>query len=61
MGFNSKSLIKNIPNPTEGWKAPVKEWLWDINEKHTGKTRPAAKTASHRQRDDIFWDDDVPF
>ena len=61
MVFNSKSLIKNIPNPTEGWKAPVKEWLWDINEKHTGKTRPAAKTASHRQRDDIFWDDDVPF
>ena len=49
MGLNPKSLIKNIPNPTEHWKAPVKAWLWDIYEKRTGKTRP-----------DEIWDD-VPF
>ena len=61
MGLNPKSLIRNIPSPTERWKAPVKEWLWDIYEKRTGKTRPAVKTAPHRQRDDAFWDDDVPF
>ena len=59
-GLNPKSLIKNIPSPMERWKAPVKVWLWNIWEKRTGKTRPAAKTAPHRQRDD-FWDDDVPF
>ena len=55
MGLNPKSLIKNIPSPTERWKAPVKAWLWDIYEKRTGKTRPAG-----RRRPDDFWDD-VPF
>lgn len=56
MGLNPKSLIKNIPSPTEHWKAPVKAWLWDIYEKRTGKTRPAA-----RRRPDDFRNDDVPF
>ena len=29
MGLNPKSLIKNIPNKNEQWKAPVKDWiLW---------------------------------
>ena len=56
MGLNPKSLIKNIPSPTERGKAPVKAWLWDTYEKRTGKTRPAG-----RRRPDDFWDDDVPF
>ena len=60
MGLNPKSLIKNIPSPTERWKAPVKAWLWAIYEKRTGKARPAAKTAARRRSDD-FWDDDIPF
>ena len=60
MGLNPKSLIKNIPSPTERWKAPVKAWLWDIYEKRTGKARPAAKTAAKHRSDD-FWDDDIPF
>ena len=56
MGLNPKSLIKNIPSPTEHWKAPVKAWLWDVYEKRTGKTRPAAG-----RRPDDFRNDDVPF
>ena len=27
LGFKPKSLIKNIPNKSEQWKAPVKEWI----------------------------------
>ena len=27
LGLNPRSLIKNIPNKSEPWKAPVKDWL----------------------------------
>ena len=27
MGLNPRSLIKNIPNKSEMWKAPVKDWI----------------------------------
>jgi len=27
MGLNPQSLIKNIPNKKEMWKAPVKDWI----------------------------------
>ena len=33
MGLNPKSLIKNIPNKNEMWKAPVKDWIHDMYEK----------------------------
>lgn len=33
MGLNPKSLIKNIPNKKEMWKAPVKDWIHDMYEK----------------------------
>ena len=32
MGLNPKSLIKNIPNKKEMWKAPVKDWIRDMYE-----------------------------
>ena len=32
MELNPKSLIKNIPNPKEQWKAPVKLWIRDMYE-----------------------------
>ena len=32
MDLNPKSLIKNIPNPKEQWKAPVKLWIRDMYE-----------------------------
>lgn len=35
LGFSPKTLIKNIPNKKEQWKAPVKVWIRDLyNEKH---------------------------
>ena len=30
MGLNAKSLIRNIPNKKEMWKAPVKDWIHDM-------------------------------
>ena len=27
LGLNPKSLIKNIPNPYERWKVPVRDWI----------------------------------
>ncbi|MCL2146749.1 MAG: hypothetical protein FWH52_02975 [Synergistaceae bacterium] len=33
LGLNPRSLIKNIPNKSESWKAPVKEWLHEIEAK----------------------------
>ncbi len=33
MGLNPRSLIKNIPSPSEQWKAPVKQWIREMYEK----------------------------
>lgn len=32
MGLNPRSLIKNIPNKSEQWKAPVHIWIRDMYE-----------------------------
>lgn len=46
MGLNPKSLIKNIPNKNEQWKAPVKVWIRDMYEERQEKAaKKAAKKA----------------
>lgn len=37
LGMNPRSLIKNIPAPTERWKAPVKVWVRELYEKRFKK------------------------
>jgi hypothetical protein len=37
LGLNPRSLIKNIPNKNEPWKAPVKDWLHEIDDKRQKK------------------------
>ena len=37
LGLNPRSLIKNIPNKSEPWKAPVKDWLHEIEAKRSKK------------------------
>ncbi|GAB3043877.1 hypothetical protein [Virgibacillus ainsalahensis] len=37
LGMKPKSLIKNIPPPSQQWKAPVKIWVRDLYEKKFGK------------------------
>ena len=31
LGINPKSLMKNVPNKSETWKAPVGDWLREID------------------------------
>jgi hypothetical protein len=51
LGFQPKSLIQNIPSPSEQWKAPVNEWVRSLYEKKIesrklgGTSPPRAKTA----------------
>jgi hypothetical protein len=37
LGLNPRSLIKNIPSEKELWKAPIKEWLREIEAKRGQK------------------------
>ncbi len=37
LGLNPRSLIKNVPNKSEPWKAPVKVWLREIEAKRQKK------------------------
>ncbi len=49
MGLNPKSLIKNIPNKSEMWKAPVKDWIHDMYGKRQRKSQQKAKRKSGPQ------------
>jgi hypothetical protein len=43
LGLNPKSLIKNIPNKSQKWKAPVKDWLREIDAKRQKKADQKAQ------------------
>ena len=38
LGINPKSLMKNVPSPSQQWKAPVSVWLREIEEKQQKKS-----------------------
>ena len=44
IGLNPRSLIKNIPNKSEPWKAPVKDWVRDLYRKRQDKHKGRART-----------------
>lgn len=46
LGFQPKSLIKNIPSPSQQWKAPVKEWVRSLYAEKFGSRKSAADTAA---------------
>lgn len=37
LGLNPKSLIKNIPNPKQRWKIPVRDWIEEMYSKRFKK------------------------
>jgi hypothetical protein len=45
LGFQPKSLVKNIPSPSQRWKAPVNEWVRSLYEQKIGSKKPAAVSA----------------
>jgi len=38
LGLNPRSLIKNIPNKSEPWKASVSVWIHEIDDKRKKKS-----------------------
>ncbi len=46
LGFQPRSLIKNIPAPSEPWKAPVNEWVRSLYEKKIGSRKPRPEAPS---------------
>jgi hypothetical protein len=43
LGLNPRSLIKNIPSKSQQWKAPVKDWLHEIDAKRQKKSAQKQK------------------
>lgn len=43
LGINPKSLMKNVPNKSEPWKAPVGVWLREIDAKREKKAAQKQK------------------
>ncbi len=35
--MSPKSLLKNVPTPSQRWKLPVKLWIRELHEKRFGK------------------------
>ncbi len=51
LGLNPRSLIKNIPNMAEPWKAPVHVWIREMYEKRGSQSGlRAARTDEERER-----------
>jgi hypothetical protein len=40
LSLNPRSLIKNIPNPKQKWKIPVREWIEQMYAKCFNLTSP---------------------
>ncbi|HZK52945.1 MAG TPA: hypothetical protein VFC84_01885 [Desulfosporosinus sp.] len=39
MGLNPRSLIKNIPSPSQQWKEPVSTWIREMYQERLDKAR----------------------
>ena len=52
LGLNPRSLIKNLPNKSEPWKAPVKDWLHEIDEKRQKKAEQKQRRKTKADADE---------
>lgn len=52
LGLNPRSLIKNIPNKSEPWKAPVKNWLHEIDEERQKKAEQKQRRKAKADADE---------
>lgn len=55
LGMSPRSLMKNVPGPTQQWKAPVRVWIRDLYEKRQQKAaiKKARRAASNAGEDVI--------
>lgn len=64
LGMTPKSLMKNIPSPSQKWKAPVKIWVRELYEKKFGKVlevEPSSNCKSKKKEETIMLDNELPF
>jgi hypothetical protein len=47
LGLSPKSLIKNIPSPSQKWKQPVKLWVRELYERKFGGTQAVKKSGTN--------------
>jgi hypothetical protein len=50
LGFQPRSLIKNIPSRSQQWKAPVNEWVRSLHQEKLGSRKSPEETASVAQQ-----------
>lgn len=50
MGLNPRSLIKNIPNKSQKWKAPVNIWIEEMYEERQAKALKKKKMKDKREK-----------
>ena len=71
LGMKPKSLLKNIPSPSQKWKQPVKYWIRELYEKRFGRKHrlelqrppdpPLGAPNTELDEPDLLPDVDVPF
>lgn len=49
MGIGPRSLIKNIPNKSQAWKAPVEDWVRDLYRERKEKAARKARLKGENQ------------
>jgi hypothetical protein len=52
MGLNPRSLIKNIPNKSEQWKAPLSVWIEDMYEERQAKLNKKRALKEQKTKDE---------
>jgi hypothetical protein len=53
MGLNPRSLIKNIPNKNEQWKAPVSVWIQEMYEERQAKALKKKTLKEKKEKEEI--------
>jgi hypothetical protein len=53
MGLNPRSLIKNIPNKNEQWKAPVSVWIQEMYEERQSKALKKKALKEKKEKEEI--------
>ncbi len=56
IGMNPRKLIKNIPSPSQRWKAPVGEWVRELyreryGDPHSPRPQPSSPPPPREERD----------
>ena len=54
LGLNPKSLIKNIPNKSQGWKKPVYLWIREMYEERYGDSIKTSEKTDKKNIENNF-------